>query len=131
MLRSTGAVLEAVGLEFGIARSSPMAAFLGFRACSSQSGKGNCGRQPPGSAVPGYKSIERHSEGTRLMPKLKTLLFAAGLLAALIGFIWALQGAGIFRYPPESFMIDQRPWIWRGALVCVVGLALALFSRRG
>jgi hypothetical protein len=64
------------------------------------------------------------------MSKLKTILFVVGLLAALLGFIWALQGAGIFRYPPESFMIDQTPWIWRGALVCVMGLAFALFSRR-
>jgi len=64
------------------------------------------------------------------MPKLRTVLFALGIVVALVGAIWTLQGAGIFRYPPESFMIDQTPWIWRGALVCVAGLALALFSRR-
>ena len=60
----------------------------------------------------------------------KTVFFALGLVVALVGLVWALQGAGIFRYPAESFMIDQTPWIWRGGLVCVAGLALAAFSRR-
>jgi len=64
------------------------------------------------------------------MPMLKTTLLTIGLLVALIGLIWALQGAGIFRYPAESFMIDQTPWIWRGGLVCVAGLVLAAVSRR-
>jgi len=64
------------------------------------------------------------------MPIMRTTLLAVGLFFALAGAIWALQGAGIIRYPPESFMIDQTPWIWRGALVSVAGLAVALFSRR-
>ena len=65
------------------------------------------------------------------MTTSRKILFALGMVIALIGAVWTLQGAGIFRYPAESFMIDQTSWIWRGAVVCVGGLALALLPRRG
>jgi hypothetical protein len=40
------------------------------------------------------------------------------------------QGVGFIRYPANSFMIDQSPWIRRGAVVAVVGMIGVWFSRR-
>ena len=57
-------------------------------------------------------------------------LLVLGLLATLVGLIWAGQGAGIIRYPAQSFMIDQSPWILRGAIVAVGGVVMAWLSRR-
>jgi hypothetical protein len=56
---------------------------------------------------------------------LGTLLGAAGLL-------FAAQGAELFPYPRESFMIGASTWIWRGAALAAAGaLLLVLASRRG
>ncbi len=53
----------------------------------------------------------------------------AGLLV-LIGLVWTGQGGGYFRFPAESFMIDQSPWIYRGALVAIVGVVVIALTRR-
>jgi hypothetical protein len=60
----------------------------------------------------------------------KAGFLAIGVLATVAGLIWMGQGAGIIRYPAESFMIDQSPWIWRGAIVAVAGVIGVLASRR-
>ena len=61
---------------------------------------------------------------------MKTLLLVAGIVALLMGLLWIGQGAGYVHWPATSFMIDQRPWIGRGALLAVVGLVLIVVSRR-
>lgn len=61
---------------------------------------------------------------------MKTALLIVGLLALLIGLLWVGQGAGLVHWPASSFMIDQRPWITRGAILAFVGLVLILLSRR-
>ncbi len=53
-----------------------------------------------------------------------------GLFAALIGLVWIGQGTGIFPYPASSFMINQSPWILRGAILLVAGLAIVWAARR-
>ena len=62
---------------------------------------------------------------------MKTTLLIVGIAALLIGLLWIGQGSGKIAWPASSFMIDQRPWILRGTILAVVGLALILFSRRG
>ena len=62
--------------------------------------------------------------------EMKTALLIVGLVALLAGLLWVAQGAGLVHWPASSFMIDQRPWIARGALLAFVGLALILLSRR-
>jgi len=47
----------------------------------------------------------------------------------LMGLLWAGQGAGLVHWPASSFMIDQRPWIIRGAILAVIGVILILVSR--
>lgn len=57
------------------------------------------------------------------------LAYLLGGLLVLIGLIWIGQGSGYFPYPAESFMIDQSPWIYWGALVAVVGVAVIVLVR--
>ena len=61
---------------------------------------------------------------------MKAALLVLGLILLAFGILFALQGAGIVHWPRESFMLDQRPWILRGTLVAVIGLALIFSSRR-
>jgi len=53
-----------------------------------------------------------------------------GTFAVLMGLLWVGQGFGLVQWPASSFMIDQRPWVTRGALLAVVGLVLIAASRR-
>ncbi len=62
--------------------------------------------------------------------RLRTILIVAGVLATLMGVLWIGQGLGYVDWPASSFMIDQRPWADRGAVLAVIGLALILFGRR-
>ena len=64
------------------------------------------------------------------MAVVRTIVLALGCLAILMGIVWIAQGAGVFPYPRSSFMISQHPWILRGAVLAVVGVALTIFSRR-
>lgn len=54
----------------------------------------------------------------------RNLLAFAGLLAILLGVLWTLQGLGLLKWPPESFMIADRTWAIRGAVLAVVGAIL-------
>jgi hypothetical protein len=55
-------------------------------------------------------------------------IIGAALLA--MGVLWACQGAGIIRWPAESFMIDARPWVYYGAVTALVGLVIVVLARR-
>jgi hypothetical protein len=61
---------------------------------------------------------------------LKIALLVVGILAVLIGLIWVGQGTGYFPYPATSFMINQMPWVYRGAVLAVLGVVAAVVSRR-
>ncbi|GAC1045895.1 hypothetical protein [Rhizobium sp. No.120] len=58
------------------------------------------------------------------------LAYVLGGLLLLIGLVWMGQGSGYFPYPAESFMIDRTPWIYRGALVAIVGVVVIVLARR-
>ena len=64
------------------------------------------------------------------MRRLRPILSVVGVLAALMGFLWIGQGLGYVHWPQSSFMLDQRPWVDRGAVLAVLGLALILAARR-
>ena len=61
---------------------------------------------------------------------LKIALLVVGFLALLVGLIWVGQGTGYFPYPASSFMINQVPWIYRGAVLALLGLVAIAVSRR-
>ena len=61
---------------------------------------------------------------------MKILLLILGVAAVLMGLLWIGQGIGLIHWPASSFMLDQRPWALRGAILAVVGLGLIILSRR-
>jgi hypothetical protein len=61
---------------------------------------------------------------------MKLVLLIAGIAAVLMGLLWVGQGAGLVHWPQSSFMLDQRPWVTRGAVLAAVGLVLIAVSRR-
>ena len=64
------------------------------------------------------------------MRRLRPVLLALGVLMTLMGLLWIGQGLGYIHWPASSFMLDQRPWADRGAILAVLGLALILVARR-
>jgi hypothetical protein len=60
---------------------------------------------------------------------MRLLALILGIAALLMGLLWVGQGAGLIHWPASSFMIDQRPWVTRGAILAVVGLILIVVSR--
>ena len=65
-----------------------------------------------------------------IVVRMKPILLIVGILALLMGLLWIGQGIGFIHWPASSFMIDQRPWALRGAILTAVGLVLILFARR-
>jgi hypothetical protein len=61
---------------------------------------------------------------------MRFALTLLGLIMILSGLLWAAQGAGIFPYPAQSFMIDSRPWIGWGLLMAAAGAVVLWAARR-
>jgi hypothetical protein len=61
---------------------------------------------------------------------LKIACLVAGIFAIAAGLIWVGQGTGYFPYPASSFMINQMPWVYRGAVLALLGLVAVVVSRR-
>ena len=64
------------------------------------------------------------------MRPIRTILLILGVAATLMGLLWIGQGLGYIHWPASSFMLDQRPWADRGAVLAVVGLLLVIIGRR-
>ena len=60
----------------------------------------------------------------------KVIVAVLGVVLGLMGLVWMGQGSGYFPYPAGNPMIDQTPWVWRGAVVFLVGLGAIWYSRR-
>ena len=52
---------------------------------------------------------------------MRIILVVLGVLVALAGAVWALQGAGFIL---GSFMSNDPTWIWIGAVTALVGLGI-------
>jgi hypothetical protein len=55
------------------------------------------------------------------------ITFAVGLVVALFGLIWALQGFGVLGGSPMS---NTTTWSIIGPITVVVGIVIAVFSWR-
>jgi len=64
------------------------------------------------------------------MGMLRAALLVVGILAAVMGLIWVGQGTGYFPYPASSFMINEMPWVYRGAALAILGFLAIVISRR-
>ena len=54
----------------------------------------------------------------------------AGMFMIAMGLLWVGQGLGLIHWPPDSFMLDRRPWALRGALLAAAGVAIMVVARR-
>lgn len=61
------------------------------------------------------------------MNRAFVVTFAVGLLLAVFGSIWALQGFGVLQGSPMS---NTTTWSVIGPITAVVGLVIAVFSWR-
>ena len=61
---------------------------------------------------------------------MKTLFTVVGAALLAMGVLWSLQGAGVIRWPAESFMIDARPWVYYGAGTALIGFLILVLARR-
>jgi hypothetical protein len=61
---------------------------------------------------------------------MRIILAIIGVVLLLNGLLFLGQGAGIIDWPATSLMIDQRPWVIRGALIALAGAVLLWLSRR-
>jgi hypothetical protein len=68
--------------------------------------------------------------GEKDMVLARLVVSAIGVLALLMGLVWIGQGTGIFPYPASSFMINQSPWILRGAILAIAGAVIFWAARR-
>jgi predicted RND superfamily exporter protein len=61
------------------------------------------------------------------MKRAFVVTFAVGLIVALFGLIWALQGFGVLGGSPMS---NTTTWSILGPLTTLIGIAIAVFSWR-
>ena len=62
-----------------------------------------------------------------ILGPMRRAALVISILLALAGAVFALQGAGIL---PGSYMAGDRFWLIVGAIMLVVGIGLAGWSRR-
>jgi hypothetical protein len=61
------------------------------------------------------------------MRRAFVVTFAVGLVVALFGLIWALQGFGVLGGSPMS---NTTTWSVIGPITVLIGIVIALFSWR-
>jgi hypothetical protein len=79
-------------------------------------------------AVCGVKA--RHPLSDAYDPYMRrafVVTFAVGLIVALFGLIWALQGFGVLGGSPMS---NTTTWSIIGPITAVIGMVIAVFSWR-
>ena len=77
--------------------------------------------------------VERAYDAARNSTKARAVLTAIIIFiifTSVVGILWVGQGAGVIRWPSDSFMIDQRGWTIVGAGLVAIGGALVLLGRR-
>lgn len=65
------------------------------------------------------------------MVYVRILAFVLGLMAIALGLLWVGQGTGVVMWPEESFMLADRSWAVRGAILAMVGGIVVWLARRG
>jgi hypothetical protein len=61
---------------------------------------------------------------------MKPLLTLVGLLLLAAGLFFMGQGSGYIPRPAESFMISATRWVYYGAGIAMIGVALMVVVRR-
>lgn len=55
---------------------------------------------------------------------LRIIAFVFAVLAVAMGVLWVGQGTGVLMWPADSFMLADRAWAVRGAILAAVGLII-------
>ena len=58
---------------------------------------------------------------------MKIILSIIGVLLALAGIVWFLQGINVL---PGSYMTGQRQWAINGVLAMIAGVGLVVLANR-
>ncbi len=61
---------------------------------------------------------------------MKALLTLVGIIVLAAGLFFMGQGAGLIRWPAESFMISATRWVYYGGAIAVGGALLIVLARR-
>ncbi|MGN6515857.1 MAG: hypothetical protein ACTHLR_08450 [Rhizomicrobium sp.] len=65
---------------------------------------------------------------------MKTILLVVGIIALVVGLLWAGQGYGLIQWPPhrpgQFTMVGDMGWTYKGVALAVAGLIAILWSRR-
>ena len=61
---------------------------------------------------------------------MKTLMVVLGVIAVVLGLLWAAQGSGLFPYPSSSFMINDVNWVYYGLATVTAGVVMLTIARR-
>ncbi|HKT86284.1 MAG TPA: hypothetical protein VJQ77_09390 [Novosphingobium sp.] len=61
---------------------------------------------------------------------LKIIAFVLGVLAIAMGLLWVGQGTGVVMWPADSFMLANRTWAIRGAILSAVGCIVVWLALR-
>ena len=85
-----------------------------------------------GPISPRVYAARSPAQARRAMPvaklfRMRRVAVVIGLLVALAGLVFALQGAGIL---PGSYMTGDRLWLIIGLAMLVAGAGLAAWARR-
>lgn len=68
--------------------------------------------------------------GRKDMVFIRILAMIAGILVVMAGIFIVLQGTGVLKWPAESFMVGERSWAIRGAVLAMVGGIVVWLGRR-
>lgn len=61
---------------------------------------------------------------------IRILAIVLGTLAIAMGLLWLGQGTRVIMWPADSFMLNDRTWAIRGAILAVVGGIVVWLARR-
>lgn len=84
----------------------------------------------PPTAVPAHGSFCAITADAHSIPSMRrtfVVTLAVGVIVALFGLIWALQGFGVLGGSPMS---NTTTWSIIGPITVVIGIVIALFSWR-
>jgi hypothetical protein len=65
---------------------------------------------------------------------MKTVLLIVGIIALVMGLLWAGQGYGLIQWPPHQAgqftMVGDTGWTYKGGALALLGLIVIIWSRR-
>ncbi len=77
--------------------------------------------------MPGVVSSRRHASSTATVEGMRSVIIVAGVLVALAGLLFTLQGFGAVSGSPMS---NTTTWSVLGPIVALIGIAISVAAWR-